>query len=183
NEDPNLKVVNYYLQGVTYAWGKDSTKIILPETKVTLLGEDGEEMQDFITGSDGKFLFRVYENENYTLIGETDGYLVERGRYTTRGKSVAKETLKELLTNVTLDTLLVLDKLERNKIFVLQNIYFGFDSTVIRKESARELDRLVQLLNDNPEIKIEMGSHTDSVGSNAYNIDLSQRRAQATVDY
>ena len=183
NEDPNLKVVNYYLQGVTYAWGKDSAKVILPETKVTLLGEDGEEMQDFITGNDGKFLFRVYENENYTLIGETDGYLVERGRYTTRGKSVAKETLKELLTNVTLDTLLVLDKLERNKIFVLQNIYFGFDSAVIRKESARELDRLVQLLNDNPEIKIEMGSHTDSVGSNAYNIDLSQRRAQATVDY
>ncbi|MFN5169754.1 MAG: OmpA family protein [Cyclobacteriaceae bacterium] len=183
NEDPNLKVVNYYLQGVTYAWGKDSTKVVLPETKVTLLGEDGEEMQDFITGNDGKFLFRVYENENYTLIGETDGYLVERGRYTTRGKSVAKETLKELLTNVTLDTLLVLDKLERNKIFVLQNIYFGFDSAIIRKESARELDKLVQLLNDNPEIKIEMGSHTDSVGSNTYNIDLSQRRAQATVDY
>ncbi len=184
NEDPNLKVVNYFLQGVTLTPKKgDSTREVLPDTKVSLLDEKGDVMQDFVTGNDGKFLFRVYENENYTLIGESDGYLVKRQPYTTNGKSVPVETLKELITTITLDTVLVLDRLEKNKIFVLQNIYFGYDSATIRSVSAKELDKLVDILNDNPEIKIEMGSHTDSIASDSYNIELSQRRAESTVSY
>jgi peptidoglycan-associated lipoprotein len=183
NEDPNLKVVNYYLQGVTYNLKKDSTREILANTKVTLLDGKGDVMQDFVTGNDGKFLFRVYENEKYTLVGETDGYLVKRGPYTTIGKSVPLETLKELLTNITLDTLLVLDRLEKNKPYELKNIEFGYDSANIRPASAQELDKLLDVLTDNPEIKIELGSHTDSVGSVEYNVNLSQRRAQSTVNY
>lgn len=183
NEDPNLKVVNYYLQGITYMTRKDSTREILPNTKVSLLDEEGEVMQDFVTGNDGKFLFRVYENENYTLMGETDGYITKRQPYTTMGKSVPLETLKELVTNITFDTLLVLDRKERNKIFVLENIYFGYDSADIRRDAARELDKLVVLLNDNPDLKIEMSSHTDSIASEAYNLQLSQRRAESTVNY
>jgi len=99
------------------------------------------------------------------------------------GKSVPLESLKELVTNITLDTILVLDRKEKGRTFVLNNIYFGYDSADIRRESARELDKLVTLLNDNPDLKIEMGSHTDSIASDAYNIELSQRRAQATVNY
>jgi peptidoglycan-associated lipoprotein len=183
NEDPNLRVVNYYLQGITYLIRKDSTREILPNTKVSLLDQEGDVMQDFVTGNDGKFLFRVYENENYTLLGETDGFITKRQDYTTKGKSVPLETLKELVTNITFDTLLVLDRKERNKIFVLENIYFGYDSADIRKDAARELDKLVVLLNDNTDLRIEMGSHTDSVASEAYNIELSQRRAESTVNY
>lgn len=183
NEDPNLKVVNYYLEGVTYNLRPDSTREILVNTKVSLLDSKGDVMQDFVTGNDGKFLFRVYENEKYTLLGETDGYLVKRGPYTTLGKSVPVETLKELITNITLDTLLVLDRLEKNRVFALKNIYFGFDSVLIRKDAALELDNLAEILNDNPEIKIEMGSHTDSVDDEAYNQRLSQRRAESTVNY
>jgi len=128
-------------------------------------------------------LFRVYENENYTLVGEADGFLVRRQPFTTIGKSVPLESLKELVTNITLDTLLVLDRLEKNKIFVLNNIYFDLDKADIRTDAAVELDKLVELLNDNPEIKIEMGSHTDSIASNSYNLQLSQRRAESTVSY
>lgn len=183
NEDPNLRVVNYFLQGVTMTPKKDSTLEVLSNTKVTLLDERGEVMQDFVTGNDGKFFFRVYENENYTLVGETDGYLVKRQGYTTFGKSVPLESLKELVTNITLDTLMVLDRLEKNKIFVLNNIYFDLDKADIRSDAALELDKLVDLLTDNPEIKIEMSSHTDSIASNSYNIQLSQRRAESTVSY
>ena len=183
NEDPNLRVVNYYLRGVTYTTKKDSTLEILPNTKVTLLDNDGESMQDFVTGNDGKFLFRVFENENYTLMGETDGYLVKRQPYTTVGKSVPLESLRELVTNIYLDTAIVLDRLERNKIFILENIYFDYDKPDIRADAALELNKLVQLLEDNPEIKIEMSSHTDSVASDTYNLDLSQRRAESTVAY
>ena len=183
NDDPNLKVVNYYLQGIAYSVRKDSTREILPDTKIALLSEDGDLMQDFTTGNDGKFLFRVYENENYFLLGERDGYLTKRQSFTTFGKSVPLESLKELVTNITLDTLLVLDRKAKNAIFRLNNIYFAYNKADINPEAARELDKLVQLLNDNPEIKIEMGSHTDSIASDSYNLELSQRRAESTVNY
>ncbi|MFZ5970115.1 MAG: OmpA family protein [Bacteroidota bacterium] len=183
NEDPNLRVVNYYLQGITYTTKPDSTLQVLPETRVSLLDQEGNVMNDFETGNDGKFLFRVYENENYTLIGESDGYLVKRQPYSMKGKSVPLESLKELVTNITLDTILVLDRLEKNKVFVLNNIYFDLDKYDIKPEAARELDKLVELLNDNPEIKIEMSSHTDSIASREYNLTLSQRRAESTVNY
>jgi peptidoglycan-associated lipoprotein len=183
NEDPELRVVNYYLQGITYMTRKDSTLEILPNTKVALLDQEGEVMQDFVTGNDGKFLFRVYENEDYSLLGETDGFITKRQSYTTIGKSVPLESLKELVTNITLDTIMVLDRKERNKIFVLENIYFEYNESYIRADAAKELDKLVTLLNDNSDLKIEMGSHTDSVASDAYNIELSQRRAESTVNY
>lgn len=88
-----------------------------------------------------------------------------------------------MVTNITLDTILVLDRKAKNIAFILKNIYFAYNMADINQESAKELDRLVQILEDNPDIEIEMGSHTDSVASNSYNLELSQRRAQATVDY
>lgn len=182
NEDPNLKVVNYYLQGVTYT--PDSAGLrVLPNTRVSLVDSEGQLMQDYVTGTDGKFFFRVYENEDYELIGETDGYLVKRQPYTTRGKMVDPNTLTQLITNVTLDTTIVLDKIELNKIFVLENIYYDLDKADIRPDAARELDKLVQILIDNPEIKIELSSHTDSIATVEYNMDLSQRRAESAVNY
>lgn len=182
NEDPNLKVVNYYLQGITYT--PDSAGLrVLPNTRVSLLDAEGQLMQDYLTGNDGKFFFRVYENEDYELVGETDGYLVKRQPYTTRGKSVDPNTLQQLVTNVTLDTTIVLEKMELNKVFVLENIYYDLDSANIRPDAAKELDKLVQILIDNPEIKIELSSHTDSIASVEYNQNLSQRRAQSAVNY
>jgi outer membrane protein OmpA-like peptidoglycan-associated protein len=183
NEDPNLKVINYYLQGITYSQDKEGKLQILPNTKVNLLDEKGEIMQDYVTGDDGKFLFRVYENEDYNMVAETDGYLIKRQLYTTKGKGVDPTTLKDLITNVTLDTTLVLDKIELNKIFALENIYYNYNRAEIREDAAKELDKLVQLLIDNPEIKIELGSHTDSVDSDVFNINLSQRRAESAVRY
>lgn len=183
NEDPNLKVVNYYLQGITYTNDTEGKRQVLPNTKVSLMDNNGEVMQDFVTGNDGKFLFRVYENETYDLVGETDGYLVKRQPYTTNGKGVDPMTLKELVTNITLDTILVLDKLALDIIYRLDNIYYNYNKWDIRPDAAKELDKLVQILTDNPEIKIELSSHTDSVASHAYNMELSQKRAESAVEY
>lgn len=182
NEDPDLKVVNYYLQGITYT--TDSTGLrVLPNTRVSLLDGEGEFMQDYVTGNDGKFLFRVYENENYDLVGETDGYLVERQPYTTIGKEVDPQTLRELVTNITLDTILVLDRISLDAVYRLDNIYYDLDKAEIRPDAAKELDKLVQILIDNPAITIELSSHTDSIASVEYNMDLSQRRAESAVNY
>jgi peptidoglycan-associated lipoprotein len=183
NEDPNLRVVNYYLQGVTYTRDDKGANQILPNTKVSLIDQGGNVMQDFVTGNDGKFLFRVYENEDYELLGETDGYLKKRQNYTMKGRGLDPATLKELVTNVTLDTSIVLDKMQLELVFRLENIYYEFDQYNIRPDAAKELDKLVQILVDNPEIEIELSSHTDSVGTVEYNNDLSQKRAESAVNY
>lgn len=183
NEDPNLRVVNYFLEGVTYTMDKDGNRQVLQNTKVNLIDSDGEVMQDYTTGTDGKFLFKVYENENYNLTGETDGYLVKRQTYTTKGKSVDVTTLKDLVTNITLDTLMILDRIDTTRSFVLENIFYDFGKFNIRQDAATELDKLVQLLLDNPEIAIELSSHTDSVDTDAFNLRLSQQRAESAVNY
>ena len=183
NEDPDLKIVNYFLEGITMTTDDQDALQILPNTRVEILGENGEVMQDYVTGNDGKFFFRVYENENYTLVGDREGYFTTRESFTTRGKSVPVEQLKELVTNVTLDTILVLEKKVLNKIFVLQNIYYDLDKWDIRPDAALELDKLVVILQDNPEIKIELSSHTDSRQTEDYNQRLSQRRAESAVNY
>jgi peptidoglycan-associated lipoprotein len=183
NEDPNLRVVNYTLQGIVYTYKKDSTREAVNDTHVTLLDNSGETMQDFTTGNDGKFLFRVYDNEDYNLLAEADGYIIKRQPFTMKGKGVDPATLKELITNITVDTVMYLDKLSKDIAFQLKNVYFGFDSANINNLAAKELDKLVDILNDNPEIKIELSSHTDSVGTHEKNMDLSQRRATSSVNY
>src|SRR5699024_6126241 len=65
----------------------------------------------------------------------------------------------------------------------LENIHYDFDKHNIRKDAAEILDRLVKTLNEYPTLRIELSSHTDSRGSDSYNMALSQRRAQAAVDY
>jgi peptidoglycan-associated lipoprotein len=183
NEDPNLKVINYYLQGITYTTNIEGKKQVLGNTRVSLLDANGELMQEYNTGNDGKFLFRVYENEDYNLVVGADGYIVKRQPYSMKGKSVDPSTLKDLITNITLDTTIVLDRIELNKIFVLENIYYDFNKYNIRPDAAVELDKLVQLLIDNPEFKIELSSHTDSIDDASYNLWLSQQRAESAVKY
>ena len=65
----------------------------------------------------------------------------------------------------------------------LNNIYFDFDQSNIRPDAAMELDKIVSILKNNPAIKVDLGSHTDSRGEANYNQALSQRRAKATIDY
>ncbi|QSE98267.1 OmpA family protein [Fulvivirga lutea] len=187
NEDPNLKIVNYYLEGVTMTHDSNDSLQILTGVDVRLLDYSGNELDEATTGDDGKFLFRVYEHEHYNLVAKKTGgkqqYLITRQPFTTVGKSADRDTLTSLVTEVKFDTLLVLEKLEKNKVFVLENIYYDLDRYEIRDDAAAELDKLVTILKDNPEIKIELSSHTDDRQTEQYNLRLSERRAQSAVDY
>ena len=69
------------------------------------------------------------------------------------------------------------------KAIVLDNIYYDLNKADIRSDALPELDKLVKILRDNPTIRIELSSHTDSRSSDDYNLILSQQRAQAAVDY
>ena len=66
---------------------------------------------------------------------------------------------------------------------IVENIFYDFDRATLRPESKEALDGLVTMMRDNPGLTIEMASHTDRVGTEEYNIDLSNRRAKAVVDY
>jgi outer membrane protein OmpA-like peptidoglycan-associated protein len=65
----------------------------------------------------------------------------------------------------------------------LNNIFFDFDKTTLRSESIPQLERVVKFMEDNPTVEVEIGGHTDSKGSNMYNNNLSQGRADAVVYY
>ena len=89
----------------------------------------------------------------------------------------SSEAFQEVEINV------ALKKIEVGQSIILRNIFFDFDKATIRSESANELDRLIKLLTENPTLKIELGSHTDSKGSDDYNQKLSQSRSQSVVTY
>ena len=183
NNDPDLKVVNYYLAGVTYFMDDDGQEKILPGTSVKLFGANDELLNQMVTGRDGKFLFRVYPEEDYVLIAEKPDYFTSRAHFSTKGKSIPKDKLKQLETNKVFKTKITLDKIVIDKAIVLENIYYDLDKADIRPDAAKELDKLVQILKDNPDIKIELSSHTDSRQTAEYNLDLSKRRAQSAVNY
>lgn len=73
--------------------------------------------------------------------------------------------------------------IEVGAIVRLNNIFFDFDKTTLKSESFVELNKVVEFLEDNPTVEIEIAGHTDSKGSDDYNLNLSQGRAQAVVDY
>jgi len=76
-----------------------------------------------------------------------------------------------------------LEPLVIEKTFKIENIYYDYDQSFIREDAAIELDKVVTVLTDNPAITVELGSHTDSRGRDAYNRSLSERRAASAVEY
>ena len=184
NDDPNLKIVNYVLKGTTLTQKNDDRElIILGNSSVKLLDKEGVVIEETFTDDNGEFEFIVYTDEEYLLIGEKENYFSTRGDFSTIGKELDKTKLKEFITNVEFEKNLILDRIIVNKSIVLDNIYYDLDKADIREDAAIELDKLVIILEDNPNISIELSSHTDDRSSVEYNQDLSQRRAESAVSY
>jgi outer membrane protein OmpA-like peptidoglycan-associated protein len=184
NDDPNLKIINFHLAGTTVTPDATGTDEILGNTKVRLLDEkDDKLISETFTGDDGSFNFQVFGEENYYLVAEKPDYFTTRIDFSTVGKTPDRSTLTELITNVTFETKIRLDKIIMQKPIVLENIYYDLDKDDIRADAALELDKLAQLMRDNPEIEIELASHTDDRAPDDYNLDLSDRRARSAVRY
>jgi outer membrane protein OmpA-like peptidoglycan-associated protein len=92
-------------------------------------------------------------------------------------KLIGKKVSEKFIANFELDQIII------EKPIVLENIYYDLDKWAIRPDAAKELDRVVQVLNDNPKLHIEMSSHTDSRAGDQYNLVLSDKRAKAAVNY
>ena len=185
----NMKLVNYFLAGTIVTneeieETKEKKELPLSDTKIKVM-EGDKVVREFTTNGEGKFgKVKVQEGKIYTLISEKQpDYLTKRDEFSMIGRAIPQELLIKPVTDTTFEVKIVLDKKIVDQVFVVENILYDFDKSNIRPDAAEELDKLVNFLNDNADIKIELSSHTDDRGSVKYNEDLSQRRAEAAVTY
>jgi len=127
-----------------------------------------------ISGADGVYAFSVTNKRPYTMVLEKKGYFT---------KVISTPTTGRMNADTLVNPDICLQAFVINKPIVIKNILYDFGKSTLRPESEKVLDSLVKILVDNPKMKIELSSHTDSVGSDAYNMKLSQARAQSCVDY
>jgi outer membrane protein OmpA-like peptidoglycan-associated protein len=139
---------------------------------VRLLDENGDLIKEIETAADGRYFFILEEESNYTVEASYPEYLTLSENISTSGaeKGIIYKDFK-------------LFKPEKGTVVKLDNIYYDYNSDVIRPDAAKELDRLVKILKDNPSMSIELGSHSDSRGSDSYNLSMSKKRAKSAVNY
>jgi outer membrane protein OmpA-like peptidoglycan-associated protein/tetratricopeptide (TPR) repeat protein len=126
-----------------------------------------------VSGANGQYRSeKVAQSQNYMLSVQKEGYLFHSETFST--------------PKITQDEEVVVDvELDRLKLGAAINlkIFFDFDKATIRKESYTELKRLLDFMQKYPTVKVEIGGHTDNIGTNQKNLILSDRRAKAVVDY
>lgn len=137
---------------------------------VTVVGSDGSQCQ-FVTNSDGEYRFNAQAGVEYLFLANAEGFLNRKG------------SLLPLPEGT--DTLVYVDfeMIPLGKPVVMERIYYDFDSAELRQESEEELEKLAGLMREYPEILVELAAHTDRMGPDDYNRELSLRRAQSIVDY
>jgi peptidoglycan-associated lipoprotein len=148
----------------------EKTEQAITDATVKSISSDGITI-DTKTDKNGTFRYTLKPNTDYVFIASRAGYLNGKERETTKGLDHSRD----------FKTLILLASIA--KPIELPNIFYDFAKWDLRPESMVALDKLVETLNDNPNITIELMSHTDSRGSDADNLILSQKRAQSVVDY
>jgi len=144
------------------------------EADISLMNLDSNKVMYDVNSehSTGKFMMVLPPGGPFGLFVSSEGYLY---------KSVVLPSPEPgtLVTKI----LVKLDKMEKGSSIVLNNLYFESGKFALLQQSTSELDRVINLMNKNPKISIEIDGHTDDVGSDDANKTLSQKRAQAVVDY
>ncbi len=164
-------VIILAVKGVTY---NKKTGEILPAASLNLYNGNRTLIGKQNSREDGTFFFELAQNTDYKLLAQKEKFFSDSVSLTTVGINKSD----------TLQVKLYLDPLfEVGKVIALKNIHYNFDKDDIRADAAKILEELVRIMRDNPTLEIELGSHTDSRGSDIYNLDLSQRRARSVVNY
>jgi len=142
------------------------------------------------TKANGRFTFNLLPSKSYKITGSKEGYFTVSKSFETGKRSVEKEVdlLFELDEIVTSDPgtgsgTPIGGGATANKTYDIGEVFYDYDKSAIRQDAKPVLNKLVGLLKDNPEISIEIQSHSDSRGTNGYNQNLSNRRAQSVVNY
>ena len=151
-------------------WVYEQDGYELPAAQVYMVGNDGTNLKLGVRG-DGSFTQEIKPGVDYVLLATCKGFLNHQQEISVAPAKTSEEHVLQFpLANISAPVL-------------IENIFYDFNKATLRPESATALDELVRLLNENPNVTIELSAHTDCRGSDQYNEALSQRRAESVVNY
>lgn len=142
----------------------------IKDARVKLVASDGMTINTS-TNDKGRFKFMLTPGKDYVFIAEKQEYLKDKAKLTTKGLERSKNFEDTIYLAST------------KKAIELPNIFYEVDKWNLKPESKEALNELIALLNENPNVRIELRAHTDFRGGKDYNQELSQKRAQSVVDY
>ncbi len=160
-DDPNSRVIN---------------NRPLPNGPIIIT--DGSTDERLVADEMGQLILKLEWNKKYTFTARYRDHLAASVTFNT--SDVEKDPVHPITT---FNRLLVLDPIFKDKEIVLENIFYDYDQWAIREDARPSLNKLSTILKTNPSIRIQLSSHTDCRGTDEYNLDLSQKRAQAAIDY
>ena len=163
-----LPALEYVLQGKI----TDPVGETVPDAKIRIIGNNGENARIQAKG-DGTYSYKLNKGVDYVMLASARGFLNQKNEIST--KNVSDRQSESFKVDFQLTPLY--------KPVQMNNIFYEFAKWDLTPQSETGLQQLVKLLNDNPNITIEMSAHTDYVGNNESNRILSERRAQSVVDY
>jgi len=173
-----LKPVNFdckqFAEGVVR---EIETGALLPGALVVLFDSEGNKVESIIADKYGSFSFKLDCKRDYKVVGSKEYYTEGNEQFTTSDKNESEVILKITLRPI--EFLSVRGRLMVN----INPIYFDLDKAEIRDDAAIELQRVLVIMLKYPELKIDLGSHTDSRSPNEYNMNLSNLRAKASVEW
>lgn len=163
--------VNPEIEQTVKGWVYEIDGYELPQAQVYCVGDDGTN-EKLTLKSDGSFTKTMSPEVSYLFLAACKGFLnhKEEIKALANPKASRDTTLQFALANISAPVL-------------IDNIFYDFDKATLRDSSKVALGQLVNILNDNPNVTIELAAHTDFVGSAAYNKGLSQRRAESVIRY
>jgi len=151
------------------------SKIALPNAKVMVKNEFGEVIKNTTSDENGRIALAVEPLTQYSIVTEKDGYDINQSNF--KAWSSANSNYSEVIAmNQTKAEII-------DNAIVIENIYFDFNKATVKKESELSLNKIIEVLNTKPEMKITINAHTDAKGSDAYNMNLSNKRAKAAYAY
>ena len=151
-------------------WVYEQDGYELTAAQVYMVGNDGTNLKLSVR-SDGSFTQEIKPDVDYVILGTCKGYLNHQEQIRVAPSKKSEEYVLQFpLANISAPVL-------------IENIFYDFNKATLRPESQKALDELVQLLNENPNVTIELSAHCDYKGPAAYNKRLSQRRAESVVNY
>jgi len=162
--------VNPEIVQTVKGWVYEQEGYELPQAVVYMVGNDGTNLKLSVKG-DGSFTQQIRPGVDYVLLGTCKGFLNHKEQLRVEPVTESEEYVLQFpLASITAPVL-------------IDNIFYDFDKATLRPESTQALDELIKLLNENPNVTIELSAHCDYRGAIEYNRTLSQRRAESVVSY
>jgi len=170
----------YFVEGLVT--DKNSGEL-LPNTIVTLFDKNGNILDEIKVGENGRYRLKTRPNQFYLIEGFQPKYIPKLRTFDTNDRGNIEFDIELEIESYDDAEEIVVGREDGDVYIELENIYFDFAKWDIKPQAANTLNTLVALLKKYPRMEIRLGAHTDSRATEAYNLDLSEKRAASTLEY